>query len=76
MFPVRSVWGADESANLRQQRKPTPPPPKPVRGPRKNVAVRKGWKGWVEEDLEPQKLILLDAPEVLPERTTRSGRKI
>ncbi|KAF8581221.1 hypothetical protein K439DRAFT_249599 [Ramaria rubella] len=49
---------------------------KRTRGPRKNVAVKKGWKGWVEEDLEPQKLILLDKPEVLPERTTRSGRKI
>lgn len=54
---------------------PQPPPRKP-RGPRKNVAVKKGWKGWVEDDLEPQKLILLDKPEVLPERTTRSGRKI
>ncbi|GJJ14682.1 hypothetical protein Clacol_008948 [Clathrus columnatus] len=51
---------------------PQPPPRKP-RGPRKNVAIKKGWKGWVEEDLEPQKLILLDKPEVLPERTTRSG---
>ena len=40
------------------------------------MAIKKGWKGWVEEDLEPQKLILLDKPEVLPERTTRSGRKI
>lgn len=53
-----------------------PPPPRKPRGPRKNVAIKKGWKGWVEEDLEPQKLILLDKPEVLPERTTRSGRKI
>ncbi|KAF8500621.1 hypothetical protein BU17DRAFT_72067 [Hysterangium stoloniferum] len=50
--------------------------PKKPRGPRKNIAPKKGWKGWVEDGLEPQKLIMLDNPEVLPERTTRSGRKI
>ncbi|KAF8509663.1 hypothetical protein BU17DRAFT_98763 [Hysterangium stoloniferum] len=50
--------------------------PKKPRGPRKNIAPKKGWKGWVEDELEPQKLIMLDNPEVLPERTTRSGRKI
>jgi len=53
-----------------------PPTERRPRGPRKNVAIKKGWKGWVEDELAPQSLILLDKPEVLPERTTRSGRKI
>ena len=54
-------------------------PPKP-RNERKFKALRKGWKGWVEVDVAahpaPNNLIRLDQPLVLPERTTRSGRKI
>lgn len=47
-------------------------PPKP----RMKSAARKGWKGWVEveEEVEPPTLIKLDAPAVIPERRTRSGK--
>ncbi|KAF8478820.1 hypothetical protein JB92DRAFT_3045533 [Gautieria morchelliformis] len=68
----------DQMVQDAEKRERSPPQLLPTRrrGVRKNVALKKGWKGWVEDDLEPQKLILLDKPEVLPERTTRSGRKI
>jgi len=44
--------------------------------PRKRrVAVKKGWKGWVEGSPPPsEKLINLDAVPVLQERRTRSGK--
>jgi hypothetical protein len=42
---------------------------------KKRVAVRKGWKGWVEGSPPPsEKLINLDAVPVLQERRTRSGK--
>ena len=50
-----------------------PPPPPPPR--KKRVAVKKGWKGWVEGSPPPsEKLINLDAVPVLQERRTRSGK--
>jgi len=49
-----------------------PPPPQPRK---KRVAVKKGWKGWVEGSPPPsEKLINLDAVPVLQERRTRSGK--
>ncbi|KAI5996210.1 hypothetical protein EDD15DRAFT_2387232 [Pisolithus albus] len=52
----------------------TPPPPQPP--PRKKrVAVKKGWKGWVEGSPPPsEKLINLDVVPILHERRTRSGK--
>ncbi|KAF4583402.1 hypothetical protein AB1N83_007955 [Pleurotus pulmonarius] len=52
------------------------PPPSTPRQPRKRrVAVKKGWKGWVEGSPPPsEKLINLDAVPVLQERRTRSGK--
>ncbi|KAF8629034.1 hypothetical protein AX15_003594 [Amanita polypyramis BW_CC] len=51
---------------------PTPSVPKPRK---KRVAVKKGWKGWVEGSPPPsEKLINLDAVPVLQERRTRSGK--
>ncbi|KAI6040953.1 hypothetical protein EDC04DRAFT_2673592 [Pisolithus marmoratus] len=48
---------------------PQPPPRK------KRVAVKKGWKGWVEGSPPPsEKLINLDVVPVLRERRTRSGK--
>ena len=46
------------------------------RHPRKRrLAVRKGWKGWVEGSPPPsEKLINLDEVQVLTERKTRSGK--
>lgn len=39
------------------------------------MAVRKGWKGWVEGSPPPsEKLINLDEVQVLTERKTRSGK--
>lgn len=47
----------------------------PPRPRKKRVAVKKGWKGWVEGSPPPsQKLINLDAVPVLQERRTRSGK--
>ena len=52
-------------------RPPTPPP----RPRKKRLAVKKGWKGWVEGSPEPSgKLINLDAVPMLQERRTRSGK--
>ncbi|KAF9522208.1 hypothetical protein CPB83DRAFT_738721, partial [Crepidotus variabilis] len=46
-----------------------------VRPRKRRVAVKKGWKGWVEGSPEPSaKLINLDAVPVLRERRTRSGK--
>ncbi|KAG6332111.1 hypothetical protein ID866_6979 [Astraeus odoratus] len=46
------------------------PPPR-----KKRVAVKKGWKGWVEGSPPPsEKLINLDAVPILQERRTRSGK--
>lgn len=43
--------------------------------PKKRVAVKKGWKGWVEGSPPPsEKLINLDSVPVLQERKTRSGK--
>ncbi|KAN0084388.1 hypothetical protein V8E55_007892 [Tylopilus felleus] len=51
----------------------TPPPTSSQR--KKRVAVRKGWKGWVEGSPPPsEKLINLDAVPILQERRTRSGK--
>ncbi|KAG2109867.1 uncharacterized protein F5147DRAFT_690611 [Suillus discolor] len=42
---------------------------------KKRIAVKKGWKGWVEGSPAPsEKLINLDAVPVLQERRTRSGK--
>ncbi|KAI0298668.1 hypothetical protein B0F90DRAFT_1810834 [Multifurca ochricompacta] len=42
---------------------------------KKRPAARKGWKGWVEGSPPPsEKLINLDAVQVLEERRTRSGK--
>jgi hypothetical protein len=47
--------------------------PKPPR--KKRVAVRKGWKGWVEGSPPPsEKLINLDSVPIIQERRTRSGK--
>ncbi|KAF8637890.1 hypothetical protein AX17_002513 [Amanita inopinata Kibby_2008] len=54
---------------------PTPPPPS-SRPRKKRVAVRKGWKGWIEGSPPPSnRLINLDKdPLVLQGRKTRSGK--
>jgi hypothetical protein len=50
----------------------TPRQPRPRK---KRPAARKGWKGWVEGSPPPsEKLINLDAVQVLEERRTRSGK--
>ncbi|KAF4618605.1 hypothetical protein D9613_009976 [Agrocybe pediades] len=60
-----STHANDESASA---------PPAP-RQRRKRVAVRKGWKGWVEGSPPPSdKLINLDHAPTLQERRTRSGK--
>lgn len=47
-----------------------PPPDK-----KRRVAVKKGWKGWIEGSPPPsEKLINLDEVKVLNERKTRSGK--
>ncbi|EGN92859.1 hypothetical protein SERLA73DRAFT_190433 [Serpula lacrymans var. lacrymans S7.3] len=52
----------------------TQPLPQP-RQRKKRIAVKKGWKGWVEGSPPPsEKLINLDAVPVLQERRTRSGK--
>ncbi|KAI0064404.1 hypothetical protein BV25DRAFT_1823397 [Artomyces pyxidatus] len=49
---------------------PHPPPQR-----KKRATTRKGWKGWVEGSPPPsEKLINLDAVQVLHERRTRSGK--
>ena len=41
----------------------------------KRVAIKKGWKGWVEGSPPPsEKLINLDDVRILQERKTRSGK--
>lgn len=51
------------------------PVARPREPPKKRVAVKKGWKGWVEGSPPPsEKLINLDSVPVLQERKTRSGR--
>jgi hypothetical protein len=50
-------------------------PSRPKEPPKKRVAVKKGWKGWVEGSPPPsEKLINLDSVPVLQERKTRSGK--
>ena len=52
------------------QSAPLPAPPR-----KKRVAVKKGWKGWVEGSPPPsEKLINLDAPVLQQQRRTRSGK--
>jgi len=47
----------------------------PPRPRKRRIAVKKGWKGWVEGSPEPSaKLINLDAVPTLRERRTRSGK--
>ncbi|KAI0000174.1 hypothetical protein BJV74DRAFT_822060 [Russula compacta] len=49
--------------------------PGQTRPRKKRPAARKGWKGWVEGSPPPsEKLINLDAVQVLEERRTRSGK--
>ncbi|KAH9973898.1 hypothetical protein BGW80DRAFT_1307036 [Lactifluus volemus] len=49
--------------------------PRQSRPRKKRPAARKGWKGWVEGSPPPsEKLINLDAVQVLEERRTRSGK--
>ena len=49
--------------------------PQQSRPRKKRPASRKGWKGWVEGSPPPsEKLINLDAVQVLEERRTRSGK--
>lgn len=59
----------DEALTLR-------PPTQPHLRPRKKrVAVKKGWKGWVEGSPPPSaKLINLDSVPILRDRRTRSGK--
>ncbi|KXN91563.1 hypothetical protein AN958_00419 [Leucoagaricus sp. SymC.cos] len=53
----------------------TTPPPLPPRQRKKRIAHKKGWKGWIEGELQPSdKLINLDSAPVLQERRTRSGK--
>jgi hypothetical protein len=48
---------------------------RPKEPPKKRIAVKKGWKGWVEGSPPPsEKLINLDSVPVLQERKTRSGK--
>ena len=54
---------AEESSDPLQQ------PPR-----KKRVAVKRGWKGWVEGSPSSGKLINLDAVPILQGRRTRSGR--
>ncbi|KAI0792326.1 hypothetical protein C8Q75DRAFT_752365 [Abortiporus biennis] len=62
----------DYSVRGRSASSSTPPPNRPRK---KRVAVRKGWKGWVEGSPPPsEKLINLDVVTVLNERKTRSGK--
>ena len=49
--------------------------PLPAAPRKKRVAVKKGWKGWVEGSPPPsEKLINLDAPVLQQQRRTRSGK--
>lgn len=60
----------DHEDLIQLKRSSSPPPPR-----KKRVAVKKGWKGWVEGSPPPsEKLINLDAVPVLQERRTRSGK--
>ncbi|KAL0576403.1 hypothetical protein V5O48_005592 [Marasmius crinis-equi] len=50
-------------------------PPQEAKPRKKRMAVKKGWKGWVEGSPPPsEKLINLDAVPILQERRTRSGK--
>ncbi len=67
------------STNSSIDAEPTVPfsPAKATAPPKKRVAVRKGWKGWIEaeeDELPKDKLIELDQVEVLTDRRTRSGK--
>ncbi|KZS96260.1 hypothetical protein SISNIDRAFT_407264 [Sistotremastrum niveocremeum HHB9708] len=62
---------------LRRSGESAQPPPKRPHGQKKRVAVKKGWKGWLEVDedeLPKDKLIELDSVPILQERRTRSGK--
>ena len=60
----------DIGSQSRNQSAPLPAPPR-----KKRVAVKKGWKGWVEGSPPPsEKLINLDAPVLQQQRRTRSGK--
>ena len=65
--PADDEFIGSESLN---QSAPLSAPPR-----KKRVAVKKGWKGWVEGSPPPsQKLINLDAPVLQQQRRTRSGK--
>ncbi|KAH0835902.1 hypothetical protein J3R83DRAFT_9797 [Lanmaoa asiatica] len=62
----------DDDSHAEEPMVATPPPPAQRK---KRVAVKKGWKGWVEGSPPPsEKLINLDAVPILQERRTRSGK--
>ncbi|KAF8265839.1 hypothetical protein EI94DRAFT_1734517 [Lactarius quietus] len=77
-----SAWGSRPVLHLATTQRSvsvTPPPmpssPPTTPGPSSHLAPRKGWKGWVEGSPPPsEKLINLDAVQVLEERRTRSGK--
>ncbi|KIJ59394.1 hypothetical protein HYDPIDRAFT_118622 [Hydnomerulius pinastri MD-312] len=85
--PGPSDWSATSRTSSKRPRTPdddddanepsvvTPPTSHPQPPRKKRVAVKKGWKGWVEGSPPPsEKLINLDAVPVLQERRTRSGK--
>ncbi|KAG9313558.1 hypothetical protein JVU11DRAFT_5885 [Chiua virens] len=84
--PGPSDWSTTSRTSSKRPRTPdddlhaiepavaTSPPPAPLHR-KKRVAVKKGWKGWVEGSPPPsEKLINLDAVPMLQERRTRSGK--
>ena len=84
--PGPSDWSTTSRTSSKRPRTPdddtydteptvaTPPPSAPPQR-KKRVAVKKGWKGWVEGSPPPsEKLINLDAVPMLQERRTRSGK--
>lgn len=65
----------DDNEEIDDRAPSSTPPPAPPKQKKKRVAVRKGWKGWVEGSPPPsEKLINLDVVPILTERKTRSGK--
>ncbi|KAF9010139.1 hypothetical protein BDQ17DRAFT_1001875 [Cyathus striatus] len=65
----------DDGMDLSSPHQTVSAPPLFKQPRRKRVAVKKGWKGWVEGSPPPsEKLINLDAVPILQERRTRSGK--
>jgi len=58
-----------------EELQPASAPPRPKQPPKKRIATKKGWKGWVEGSPPPsEKLINLDSVPILQDRKTRSGK--